>query len=144
MTAASSPRCPDDNTLGQLVAGELPERERGDIERHCGATPRSDQFALCVCLWEALVGTRPFRGGTVAALVGAMRERPKLPIRRRTLLAVLARGLDPEPAKRWSDVAALDRALDRARRWQVWRAVLAAAAVVALAALAVARLTSGP
>ena len=109
-----------------------------------GATPRSDQFALCVCLWEALVGTRPFRGGTVAALVGAMRDRPKLPLRRRALLAVLARGLDPDPAKRWPDVAALVRALDRARRRQVWRAVLAATAVLAAAALAVARFTSGP
>src|SRR5439155_21341563 len=61
------------------------------LEQLCGggATARSDQFALCVCLWEALVGTRPFRGSTVAALVGAMRERPTLPLRRRGLLAVL-------------------------------------------------------
>src|SRR5439155_6265099 len=35
MTAAT-PRCPDDNTLGQLVAGELPERERAGVERHLG------------------------------------------------------------------------------------------------------------
>jgi serine/threonine protein kinase len=108
-----------------------------------GATPRSDQFALCVCLWEALVGSRPFRGGTVAALVGAMRERPRPPIRHRGLLAVLARGLDPDPEKRWTDVTALTRAIDRARRRWRWRAVLAAA-LTALAALAIAWVTAGP
>src|SRR5262249_2382367 len=116
------------------------------------ATARSDQFALCVCLWEALVGSRPFHaGGTVAALVGAMRERPRVPLRHRGLLAVLARGLDPDPAKRWPDIAALIAALDRAhrrarraRRWRVGGAVLAAAVVAALAALAIVRLTSGP
>jgi eukaryotic-like serine/threonine-protein kinase len=100
-----------------------------------------------VCLWEALVGTRPFRGGTVAALVGAMRERPRPPIRHRGLLAVLARGLDPDPEKRWPDVAALARALDGAQRRRWWRAVLAAAliiALIALIALAIAWVTAGP
>ena len=91
------------------------------------ATAASDQFALCVCLWEALVGTRPFRAsGTVAALVTAMRERPPLPLRRRGLLAVLARGLDPDPARRWPDVPALLAALAIA---------LALAAAVAVAVI---------
>jgi serine/threonine protein kinase len=103
------------------------------------ATARSDQFALCVCLWEALVGTRPFTvGGSLAKLVIAMREPPKLPLRHRRLLAVLARGLDPDPARRWPDLAQLGRALDRvrsrhARRWW-W---LAGAAGLAAAAAAV-------
>jgi serine/threonine protein kinase len=105
------------------------------------ATARSDQFALCVCLWEALVGTRPFRaGGTIAALVVAMRDRPALPIRRRGLLAVLARGLDPDPAKRWPDIPALVRALDRVRaRRRRWLAAIAVAAAAVFGALLVAR-----
>jgi eukaryotic-like serine/threonine-protein kinase len=101
------------------------------------ATARSDQFALCVCMWEALVGARPFRAGdTLAALVVAMRERPALPLRRRDLLAVLARGLDPDPDRRWPDIPALIGALDRvrARRW--WLAAIAGAVIAMLGALA--------
>jgi len=102
------------------------------------ATPHSDQFALCVCLWEALVGSRPFRpGGSIAAIVVAMREPPRLPLRQRGVLAVLARGLDPDPARRWPDVPALLAALDRARRWRWWwLAALTLALALALAALA--------
>jgi serine/threonine protein kinase len=101
------------------------------------ATARSDQFALCVCLWEALVGTRPFRAdGTLAALVAVMRERPVLPIRRRSVLAVLARGLDPDPDRRWPDIPALIAALDRSRARRWWLAALAAAVLAVLGALA--------
>jgi len=103
------------------------------------ATPLSDQFALCVCIWEALVGTRPFRTtDTVAVLIGAMRSRPTLPLRHRSLCMVLARGLDPDPVNRWPDVAALIRALDRVvtqRRWLNASVIVVAAAIVALALL---------
>jgi len=104
------------------------------------ATARSDQFALCVCLWEALVGARPFgNGGSIAALVVAMREPPKLPVRHRRLLAVLARGLDPDPDRRWPDVAALAEAVDRAgragHRWW-WAVVVAVCALVVALVLA--------
>jgi len=105
-----------------------------------GATARSDQFALCVCLWEALVGVRPFRaGGTLAALVIAMRERPALPLRRRGVLAVLARGLDPVAENRWPSIPALLAALDRVRARRRWLTGLAVAVVAALAALAIGR-----
>ena len=63
-----------------------------------------------------------------------MSELPDVPLRRRGLLAVLARGLDPDPARRWPDLPALIAALDRVRRWRRWRIALA----VALAALAIA------
>jgi serine/threonine protein kinase len=100
------------------------------------ATARSDQFALCVCLWEALVGARPFRtGGTIAALITAMRERPPLPARHRGVLGVLARGLDPDPEKRWPDLPALVHALDRARARQARRPWWLAAIAVAVAAV---------
>jgi eukaryotic-like serine/threonine-protein kinase len=121
---------------GQIIGTPLYmplEQLRGSV-----ATARSDQFALCVCLWEALVGTRPFQGGTLAALVTAMRERPKPPLRHRGVLAVLARGLDPDPSRRWADIPALLRALDRARS-RTWLAAVAVAVVAALAALAALR-----
>jgi serine/threonine protein kinase len=105
------------------------------------ATARSDQFALCVCLWEALVGARPFHGGgTIAALVVAMRERPVVPLRHRGRLAVLARGLDPQPDKRWPDLPALISALDRVRtRRRGWLIAIAVAVAAVLVATMAAR-----
>jgi protein kinase-like protein len=117
--------------------------------RGATATARSDQFALCVCLWEALAGARPFQAtGTLAALVVAMRARPPVPLRRRGVFAVLARGLDPDPDRRWPDIPAMTRALDgavgsvtpaisgRARRRAAMAAV-ALAGALAIAALVV-------
>ena len=107
------------------------------------ATARSDQFALCVCLWEALVGERPWPvGGTVAALIVAMRAPPKLPRRHRGVLAVLARGLDPAPDRRWPDVAALSHALDRACARSRARRILGVAAAIAVALGAAAALAT--
>ena len=104
------------------------------------ATARSDQFALCVCMWEALVGARPFRAGsTVAALIAAMHARPVLPRRRRGLLAVLARGLDPDPERRWPDIPALLGALDRVRTRRRWLTAVAVATAAVLGALMIAR-----
>ncbi|MGN6104447.1 MAG: serine/threonine-protein kinase [Kofleriaceae bacterium] len=105
--------------------------------------PRSDQFAFCVTAWEALTGTRPFRGANLdelraAAGGGVSALEAELPPRIR---AVLARGLDPSPAARWPDLPSLLRALEQAfaapatppgggrRRW--W---LGGLAVVALGA----------
>ena len=81
------------------------------------ATAKSDQYALCVSLWEALAGTRPFSGPTLGAIAMAMLAGPKLPrLPRRAaverhIFAALARGLDPDPAKRWPNVEALIAAL---------------------------------
>jgi serine/threonine protein kinase len=36
--------------------------------------PRSDQFSLCVALWEALQGTRPFPADDLAHLALAVTE----------------------------------------------------------------------
>ena len=52
-------------------------------EQHAGGTAdaRSDQFAFCVALYEALYGQRPFAGDNVASLAasvldGALRPAP--------------------------------------------------------------------
>jgi len=80
------------------------------------ATVQSDQFALCASIWEAVVGERPFRGSTIAAVVLAMSKLPELPKgiepAQRKILATLLRGLDPDPAKRFPDVASLIAAID--------------------------------
>lgn len=108
------------------------------------ATARSDQFALCVCLWEALIGARPWpTGGTIASLVIAMREPPRRPARHRRVLAVLARGLDPDPDRRWPDVAALCGALDRARTRTRQRAIAAITAAIVALGTAAALLATG-
>jgi serine/threonine protein kinase len=106
------------------------------------ATPKSDQYALCVSIWEALVGTRPFVGPTLAATAIAMERRLEPPANMRPhIYAALARGLDPDPARRWPTIDALIAALDGATRKRIrplWLALGAAllAAVGTISVLA--------
>ncbi|HTJ43859.1 MAG TPA: protein kinase [Kofleriaceae bacterium] len=101
------------------------------------AGPRADQFAYCVALWEALDGTRPFRGANVLELRKAIARGAvgggAIPRRMR---AALRRGLDPDPHKRWPDMASLLRALERAERRPRWIAFAIAAVVIGAAAIA--------
>ncbi len=107
-----------------------PEQIRGEA-----ATPASDQFAFGVVLYEALVGHRPFLGGSIAALLEAIEagkiaapgRKPPLPP---ALLAVVRRALMPEPARRYPDMLALLTAL-RGVRHSRWRPLALAAAVSA-------------
>ncbi len=96
-------------------------------EQHTGddADTRSDQYAFCVALYEALAGRRPFQG-KLAEVSRAKFSRELIePLPGRTIgdpvLAVLHRGLDPDPSRRWESMAALSSALRRAsaprRRW---------------------------
>ncbi|MFO0635516.1 MAG: tetratricopeptide repeat-containing protein kinase family protein [Nannocystaceae bacterium] len=107
-------------------------------EQHAGTAvdARSDQYAFCVALWEALAGARPFAARDHVAAKFAARfdevamKRPIPP----PLRAILARGLAPDPAARWPDMAALLQALARdpsRRRW-----AFASAGVVGLAGVA--------
>jgi tRNA A-37 threonylcarbamoyl transferase component Bud32/WD40 repeat protein len=77
---------------------------------------RTDQFSFCVSFYEALYGSRPFTGETVAALAesvgsGRIAAPPKQPGVPEWLRVALLRGLQAEPAKRWASMAALLAAL---------------------------------
>jgi hypothetical protein len=99
-------------------------------EQHAAepATPASDQYALCVALWECLVGAPPFSGGTIGELaerkfLGPPARPANLP---KGLYRALARGLAEDPTQRYPDLHALAEALSprRARRWPVVGAAL--------------------
>jgi tetratricopeptide (TPR) repeat protein len=79
-------------------------------EQRTGAAPdpRSDQYSFCVALAEAVEQ----RGGTGPSV--------------RRLRRVLARGLDPDPDRRYASMDQLLRALQRTRRWPVVAGALAA------------------
>ncbi|WP_181233933.1 serine/threonine-protein kinase [Enhygromyxa salina] len=102
------------------------------------ADARSDQFALCAALFEALHGRRPFATQVPQgpAIVEPGGEVPSW------LQAVVARGLSEDPEARWPDLGALLAALSddpsrrRRRRW----GLLALVSSLGLASVAALRL----
>jgi tRNA A-37 threonylcarbamoyl transferase component Bud32/tetratricopeptide (TPR) repeat protein len=95
--------------------------------------PRTDQFAYCITVWQALTGARPFHGDTLEALRDATTRGVDDVVANlaKPVRAVLARGLDPDPAKRWPDMSALLEALERARKppRRVWPLIGAVGAI---------------
>ena len=88
-------------------------------EQHLGqALPASDQFALCVALYEALVDQRPFLGDSIDALAeeklgGRVRAIPSTASVSRHLRQALRRGLAVDPHRRFPSMTALVDALAR-------------------------------
>jgi len=76
------------------------------------ASPRTDQFAFCVVLFEALYGKRPFAGASLPEAVARMRAgrvAPVLDVRGvpAKLHRALLRGLSADPAQRLGGLAPL-------------------------------------
>ncbi len=117
-------------------------------EQHLGlrATPRSDQFAFCISLWEALWGERPFPGRDLPSLSlsvteGRMRALPSEGMHAGRPVSshihrVLLRGLATAPEDRFEDIDALlaalahDPALRRKRVLKILAINVAGAALV--------------
>ncbi len=107
-----------------------PEQFRGGALDH-----RTDQFALCVMLWEALYGTPPFGGDSLIALAERVTGGERNPPTERSavpawLRRVCDRGLATEPDERWPDTAALLSALGRGQARARRRTVLVSAAAL--------------
>ncbi len=140
--SSSGPRPVRASATGAMIGTPVymaPEQLSGEP-----ASPRSDQFAFFVSLFEMLEGKRPFAGSTPDALLRARvagpapMQRTDLPVELRDLIAT---GLSFEPEQRHRsmlDVAAALRAirLPKPNRWP-WviggGLVLAAAAAFATA-----------
>ncbi|MEM6990487.1 MAG: serine/threonine-protein kinase [Myxococcota bacterium] len=105
------------------------------------ADAASDQFALCVALWEALYGVRPFAGETITELTVAVLEgRVEPPPSGRGVPSrihqAVARGLRTEPDERWPSIDALLGALtDDVALRRKWALGIGAAGLVAAAGL---------
>jgi tRNA A-37 threonylcarbamoyl transferase component Bud32 len=125
--------CLDTTSDGPVVgtaAYAAPEQTRGDA-----VDGRADQFSFCLALFEALYGTLPLRGRAPEEQREVERRTRKrvpgrgapAPVRR-----VLRRGLQLDPAARFSDMAELLRALTPQHRLRL--VTVAALAVAAVAA----------
>lgn len=82
------------------------------------AVPASDQFGLCVALFEALYHLRPFPGETAKELAaaitaGTLVSPPPGEVPER-IRGALARGLQADPSRRWPSMLALVLALEQA------------------------------
>lgn len=115
-------------------------------EQHlgCPADARSDQFAFCVSLYEALYGEHPFLDRTPdesrrRVLTGEIKEPPADAEVPGWLRRALVRGLSNDPDRRHSEMDALLEALraDPSRSRRRWPAGAVAAALAGLGILAV-------
>jgi hypothetical protein len=113
-------------------------------EQHLGKDldARTDQFAFCASLYEALYGRRPF-GGTYARMrddivAGRVRPPPSGSRVPPTLHQIVMKGLSPKPGDRWPTLEALLSALGRDRSRVPRRAAAFATALLGMLAIALA------
>ncbi len=132
-----------DDTRTTILAG-TPAYMAPELHLRGEPDARSDQFAFCVSLHEALYGKRPFAGADPSALelaivTGTIVPPPADARVPAWLRKVVLRGLAGDPAQRWPSMEALLTALGRDRARRVRRGLIAAAGA-GLAALLVANI----
>jgi serine/threonine protein kinase len=130
-----------DRTSQETLVGTplymAPEQHRGEP-----ADAAADQYALCTAMYEALYGRTPFRAKDLDDLLAKkMRgriDRPEHTGVPRWLHRVLARGMNPDPRRRFAGMDGLIGALERGRRRRSsgWR-VAAGTSLVAIGLSAV-------
>jgi hypothetical protein len=112
-----------------------------ELARGSPADARSDQFAFCVGLFEALHGVRPFPGSTLEEMHEHVRHGRTSPRRRGVparVNAVVERGLRADPQARFRSMEALLQALEGTRQTPWWPAAAGAGALGLLALLGLA------
>jgi serine/threonine protein kinase len=128
---------PDLTRTGALLgtlAYMAPEQLGGKV-----VDARSDQFAWCIAVVEALTGRRPFEGANAEGLAASIARGPRLEGVPRQLRGVLARGLAKEPGARYPSMEALLDAFESARRgWMSWSLGIASVGLVGVIAVAIA------
>jgi len=108
-------------------------------EQHLGRAPdpRSDQFAFCVALYEALFGQRPYKGSSFQQLstrkqLGRYQAPPAEHGVPAWLVNAVLRGLEPNPERRFDSMAELLSAMQpRPRRRRRLRAAVATLGLMA-------------
>jgi len=97
---------------------------------------RSDQFSFCVTMYRVLYGTRPFDARNLQTYCNAIQKAPNPPPQStrvpRWVHAIILRGLQPDPARRFASMTELLDALERdpwlrRRRWALGACVAALA-----------------
>ncbi|MDC0672143.1 serine/threonine-protein kinase [Nannocystis radixulma] len=137
-------RAPETTSTSTSLGGGTPRYMAPEQHERRAADARSDQYSFCAALLEALapaqfesfvadapLGARALRGEVpaIAAIAGAPAQ----------LGRVVARGLEPDPERRWPSMAALRAELARLvepprSRASGWRWALAAGVVLGLLA----------
>jgi len=143
--SATDPASPDSSTRDdhststREVSGSITERltQEGAILGTTGfiapehllegiGDARSDEFSFCVTMYKVLYGMRPFDSRNLAAYCDAIQGPPKPPPDStpvpRWVQAVIMRGLQRDPARRFASMHELLDALDHdpARRYRAW------------------------
>jgi len=130
----------DDENLARTRAGAIvgtpaymaPEQLGG-----AAADARSDQFAFCVALHEALTGSRPFVGDTLASLSYAVLQGERVEVSFEGVPAhvpgLLDRGLATDPEQRFASMHALLDSLTPEHTVRWGRMAFAGAAVLVVA-----------
>ena len=123
--------------VGAIVGTPAYMAPEQDLGREVDA--RSDQFSLCVALYEALFGQRPFAGESYAEiarhrLAGEVRPAPKVAGLSSKLRRAVLQGLRVDPEERHPTIAALLGVLGAGRRTGRIRAAVTALAVTTVIA----------